>query len=192
MKTQFFLISVFYLLLFSCSEDVLEKTIFIPDEKYPELPAYTEWGYNSFGAFYEKNIIIATNEYNPCKIVYNKNGTLDFSLTGRYRGNKATLTFLFPLSEEVKTINDLKILHKKELDLTGNCIVKLDENTLEVSGGKLHFKRFQLLRIDEEVNRIILSGTFELTFQKNGSTESITNGRFDMGITDRDFYSNAE
>jgi hypothetical protein len=39
-----------------------------------------------------------------------------------------------------------------------------------------------------EENRIILSGTFELRFLKNGHPESISKGRFDMGITDKNFY----
>jgi hypothetical protein len=177
-------------MLFSCKEDVLEKTIFIPDKTYPELPAYTEWGYNSFGAFYEKDVIIATNDYTPCNIVYHHDGTLDFSLTGRYLGYQATLTFSFPLSE-VTTINDLKVLHQKVIPAK-DCIVKFKETTLEISGGELNFKRFQLLQVDEAVNRIILSGTFDLKFQKNGREETISLGRFDMGITDRDFYSNVK
>jgi hypothetical protein len=167
-------------------------TIFIPDEDNPELPAYTEWGYNSFGAFYERDIFKSTNNIVPCKIVYSY-GTLDFSLLGRYLSKEAVLTFSFPLSEEVKTIEDLSVLHNIRI-LTRDCIVKFEENssqiTLEVLSGELYFKRFQLLWVDEKVNRIILSGTFEVRFLKNGRPESISDGRFDMGITDKDFYSN--
>jgi hypothetical protein len=191
MKTHFFsFITIFSLLLFSCSSG-LDRTIFIPDEDNPELPAYTEWGYNSFGAVYEREVIYSTNYIVPCKIVY-KDGALEFSLIGRYLGRTTTLTFSFPLSE-VKTIEDLSALHNLQIDLTENCIVKLEDNntplTLEVLSGKLHFKRFQLLRVDEKLNRIILSGTFELRFLKNGRPESISDGRFDMGVTDNDFYS---
>jgi hypothetical protein len=169
----------------------LDRTIFIPDEDNPELPAYTEWGYNSFGAFYERDKIGSTNDIVPCKIVY-KDGRLDFSLIGRCQRNKTALTFSFPLSE-VKAIDDLSILHNFKVNLTENCIVTLEEEnsptTFEVLSGQLHFKRFQLLRVDEKVNRIILSGIFDLKFLKNGRPESISDGRFDMGITDRDFYS---
>ena len=102
------------------------------------------------------------------------------------------MTFSFPLSE-VKTIDDLSALHHLNIKLIENCTVTLEEKnsktTLEVLNGFLHFKRFQLLRVDEKVNRIILSGTFEMKFLRNGRPESISDGRFDMGITDKDFYS---
>ena len=193
MKTKISLIIIFSFLLFSCSSDNLDRTIFIPDEDDPELPAYTEWGYNSFGAFYERDKISSTNSIVPCKIVY-RNDTLNFSLIGRYASKETALTFSFPLSKEVENIEDLSVLHDFKIDLKGEeCTVKLEENsfpiTLEILNGELYFKRFQLLWVDEKVNRIILSGTFELRFLKNGRPESITNGRFDMGITDKDFYN---
>ena len=191
MKRYISILVVFSLLLFSCEENSLNRTIFIPDETNPELPAYTEWGYNSFGAIYERVNIVSTNDIVPCKIVH-KDGVLNFSLIGRYNHDKATLTFLFPLSE-VKTIEDLAVLHDLVVDLTDNCTVKLESNGLEtifdVLSGHLYFKRFQLLRVDEKINRIILSGVFEVKFLKNGLPETISFGRFDLGITDRDFYS---
>jgi len=192
MKNLIFILTIFSLSLFSCSKDgTLDRTIFIPDEENPELPAYTEWGYNSFGAFYERDLIISTNNLVPCKIVY-KEANLEFSLTGRYNREKVTLTFSFPISE-IKTIDDLSALHNFKIDLTQNGIVTLEENnsqtTFDILNGQLHFKRFQMLRVDEKVNRIILSGTFELRFLKNGRPETISDGRFDLGITDRDFYS---
>lgn len=190
MKTYLSISAIFSLLLFSCAKDSLDRTIFIPDAENPELPAYTEWGYNSFGAIYERENFVSTNSIVPCKIVH-ENGMLNFSLSGQY-DYKATLTFSFPLSK-VRTIEDLKILHDSIINLKESCIVKWEENyetaTFEVLSGQLHFKRFQLLRVDEKVNRIILSGTFEVRFTKNGRPENITDGRFDMGITDKDFLS---
>jgi hypothetical protein len=56
----------------------------------------------------------------------------------------------------------------------------------------LYFKRIQLLSIDDIENRIILSGTFGIKFLKNGLSETISDGRFDIGITDRDFHSFSE
>ena len=191
MKTYISTLVVCSLLLFSCEENSLDKTIFIPDKDYPELPAYSEWGYNSFGAIYERANFISTNDIVPCKIVY-RDGTLNFSLIGRHNRDNATLTFSFPLSE-VKTIEDLAALHNLTVNLADTGTVKLEENnsqtTFEVLSGQLWFKRFQLLRVDEQVNRIILSGIFEVKFLKNGLPENISYGRFDMGITNRDFYS---
>ena len=45
----------------------------------------------------------------------------------------------------------------------------------------------QLLKIDGEENRVILSGLFELRFLKKGRPETISDGRFDVGINN-DFY----
>ena len=192
MKTHISIFAIFSLLLFSCKKDRLDETIFIPDEDNFELPAYTEWGYNAFGAVYELETINSRYNAAPCKIVY-KNGALDFSLIGRISNFKAaTLTFSFPLLPEVKTIFDLDVLHDLTVNLAENCTVTLEVNdtqiTLEDVSGKLHFKRFQLLRVDEKINRIILSGIFDLTFKKNELSETISDGRFDMGITEKDFY----
>ena len=190
---NYLIIAFFYIFSVSCT-GVLDKTIFIPDETYPELPAYSEWGYNSFGAYYERNVFISTNDIIPCKIVYN-NGVLNFLLSGKVSSEKMILTFSFPLSE-VKTIADLAVLHNKTLDLTENCTVKMEiknaQTALEVSSGSLHFKRFQLLNVDEKFDRIILSGTFDVKFLKNGLPETVSNGRFDLGITNDNFNSNAK
>ena len=193
MKKYIAILAVLSFLMFSCSDETLDRTIFIPDEDNRSLPAYTEWGYNSFGAVYERRNFVAANHIVPCKIVY-QNGMLNFSLIGVQQSvsGQTALTFSFPLSE-VETIADLAVLHEMEINLTQNSTVTLEENnvetTLNVLGGTLHFKRFQLLRVDDKINRIILSGTFEIRFLRNGRPESISNGRFDLGITDRDFIN---
>ena len=200
MKTYICILSLFSSLLMSCSRDILDRTIFIPDENNPELPAYTEWGYNSFGAFFERNVLVSTHDIIPCKVVY-ENNMLSFSLIGQLRQyswsshafEKTTLTFSFPLSE-VKTIEDLSILHDTKIDLAEHTIVDMRiENipayTLDVLSGEIHFRRFQLLRVDGMLNRIILSGTFDLRFIRNEMPESISLGRFDIGLTERDFLS---
>ena len=65
-----------------------------------------------------------------------------------------------------------------------------NEKVINVIRGNLDFKRAQLLKVDDVVNRIILSGTFELQFFGTGSfPESFSDGRFDFGITSKDFYS---
>jgi hypothetical protein len=63
------------------------------------------------------------------------------------------------------------------------------ETTLNVLEGELFFKRAQLLRVDDEVNRVILSGTFDVRFLLNNLPAHISNGRFDMGITENIFYT---
>ena len=177
----------------ACSEDTLDKTIFIPDENDSTLPAYTEWGYNSFGAQYERDYFLSSDKIVPCKILYSE-GLMQFALTGTIRSNKEmTLMFIFP-SPQTNSYEDLQHLHNREIDLTDdNCEVRiLQDNTtikLDVISGKLHFKRIQLLNVDEEKNRVILSGIFDLRFWQNDFPTTISKGRFDMGINDSYFFA---
>jgi len=191
MKKFIYALSILAVFLTACSKSDLDRTIFIPDEENPSLPAYTEWGYNSFGADYERSVFVATNSIVPCKVVY-KSDTLSFALVGRCNRNDMTLTFSFPLSQ-IGTIEDLAVLNDYTVDLKTGATVSLTTNNvqaaLDVTDGQLYFKRFQLLRVDGQFNRIILSGTFDLKFLRNGLPETMSDGRFDIGITDRDFYS---
>jgi hypothetical protein len=129
----------------------------------------------------------------PSKILF-KDNQLQFSLSGIARYNQEmTLMFIFP-STEIKDYKELLQLHKTEIDLSAkSCIVKLlqngNEQILDVIKGKLFFKRVQVLSVDDQVNRVILSGTFELNFLQNNLPTSITNGRFDLGITENLFYA---
>ena len=196
MNTRISLLAVlvfFYIMIFSCSEDSLDRTIFIPDEDDYRLPAYTEWGYNSFGAEYERDYFLASNKIVPCKIMYN-NGELQFALQGTIRNkDEMMLLFIFPFTS-ISDYTDLVQLNDVEIDLSADngCIVKIIkdnvETMLDIIEGKLHFKRTQLLIVDEKVNRVILSGVFDLRFIGNLFPENISNGRFDLGITNSVFY----
>ena len=179
-------------LLASCSREELDRTIFIPDEDDHNLPAYTEWGYNAFGAEYERDYFLVSDKIVPCKILF-KDNQLQFSLSGTIRDSQEmTLSFIFP-EQQMLDYTDLLQLHNKEIDLTADgCTVKIlrgrNETVLHVFEGKLHFKRAQLLSVDDQVNRVILSGTFDLTFMQNDFPAFIYNGRFDLGITKSLFY----
>jgi hypothetical protein len=184
-----------------CSDDVMDKTIFIPDGNDGNLPAYTEWGYNSFGAKYERLYFLASEAIVPCKVIY-QNGLLNFSLSGNlrsyatgsdyyFRYEDMTLTFSFPYAR-MTAYADLVALHDTRIDLTGaSCTVTLERDNTPVDitlfGGYLFFKRAQLLGIDGVTDRVILSGYFDLQFLSNGKPESISSGRFDVGIN-MEFY----
>ena len=192
------LITIILLLSSLSCDDVyeMEETIFVPDENNKNLPAYTEWGYNSFGAMYERMYFFATKTIVPCKILY-QNGIMTFTLTGRIgsnhssgsSGEEMTLYFSFPVDEAVNSYKDLMMLHQKRINFTdSSCNVKMvrksvDEDITVLSGSNLFFKRVQLLRINDKENRAILSGTFELTFLRNQLPEVLSYGRFDVGIT---------
>jgi hypothetical protein len=173
----------------------LDKTVFIPDEDDRRLPAYTEWGYNSFGAEYERDYFLVSNSIVPCKMVYYKTSRkLLFSLNGTIRDRKEMmLLFTFPLTETVNNFSSLIQLDDVEIDLAAdNCTVKTvlgkDETVLAITEGTLHFRRAQLLKVDDDINRVILSGVFDLRFRENSLPSYISDGRFDMGITDNVFY----
>lgn len=195
---KFISIVFFLAAIVSCSTDdsQLDRTIFIPDEHDENLPAYTEWGYNSFGARYERTYFLASRSIIPCKIMY-ANDSLHFLMDGIcvniYPLSSMSLTMIFP-SERIANYDDLLVLHKKVVDLSNDCTVKLtsngNEKIIAVTRGELNFKRVQLLKVDDVDNRIILSGTFELQFSGTSSfPESFADGRFDFGITSREFYT---
>ena len=191
---KFFLVLWIGLLFSSCSKQSLDRTIFIPDSDDPKLPAYSEWGYNSFGAEYERDYFLASTYVFPCKILY-ENGMIHFLLSGNIRYNTGmSLLFIFPWTP-MNHFSDLVQLNDVEIDLSAaNCTVRMQQDNIEedlnIIQGSLHFKRAQLLTVDDMVNRVILSGVFDLQFVQNLFPATISNGRFDLGIDKRIFYTN--
>jgi len=179
------------LLICSCSEvKNFDKYIFIPDKEDPNLPACTELGYNTFGAKYG-NFYLLSSSNSSFGVDYH-NGMLDLWLDGRQvsadNAASISLTFSFP-SSPVHAYQDLASLNGTTIDLTGascNLIMRngyQKADTLIVSNGRLNFKQAKILRIDMADNRTILSGIFDAQFLRNGVQETISNGRFDLGIT---------
>jgi hypothetical protein len=171
----------------------LDRTIFIPDEENYRLPAYSEWGYNSFGAEYERDYFLASRLLFPCKIMY-QGGMLHFSLNGVIRNNaEMSLLFVFPWVQ-IGGFGDLVQLNNVEINLSSDdcAVIILQDNKetiLNIIDGKLHFKRAQLLTVDDLKNRTILSGVFDLQFLQNSFPSTISNGRFDVGIDKKVFYT---
>jgi hypothetical protein len=190
------------LLLSTCGEYYeMEETIFVADANDKNLPAYTEWGYNSFGAIFERRYFFSTNDIVPCKITI-QDGMMTFALSGRTgvrnpqsqnyysssTSNENTiLLFTFPVAEPMNVYQDLLTLHQKKVDLTDvSCELKMLNNSnledITLLSGNLFFKRAQLVRINDKENRVILSGTFEFAFLRNQLPEIMSEGRFDVGI----------
>ena len=193
---KYFIITILIAFFASCDESgpQMERTIFIPDPIDSNLPAYTEWGYNSFGAKINRNYFLASNHIIPCKIWY-KDDSLHFSISG-YIGDysETTLMFTFP-SEKLYEYVDLLTLNNKRIELTvSGCEVTLTQNgktkTLNILNGELHFRRAQKLLIDDQPNRVILSGEFNLRYisETDEFPISVSDGRFDFGINKDVFY----
>ncbi|MDR1860619.1 MAG: hypothetical protein LBR06_06850 [Bacteroidales bacterium] len=204
----------------ACSKtDEIDRTIFVPDTSDSNLPAYSEWGYNSFGAKYDRrSYFLASNSYVPCKIIY-KDDSLRVSFIGELNGDKATLTFAFALSSPVADISDLVVLRPatdgpdgNEYSISGaagkGCTINMVKETVTYPSGynsqpltsveninfidgSITFKRIQKLRVDERDERVILSGTFEAKRlnSSSGFPEALTDGRFDIGMSENDFIA---
>jgi len=194
MKKQILIFAILSFLLITCSTDKeLDRTIFIPDENDRTLPAYTEWGYNSFGAEYERDYFLASQRIVPCKMRY-ENDRLHFSLFGTIRDRtEMTLEFIFPAAQ-MRDFTDLAKLNNVIINLSDDdVIVKIwegkSESVLEITSGKLHFKRTQVLYVDDKIDRVILSGKFDLRFLDRGYPANISNGRFDLGMNEDYFFT---
>ena len=188
-------------LVAGCSKEYeLKKSIFIPDPDSPDLPAYTEWGYNTFGAFYERQLFLYSEQEIPAKIIY-AGGTTSFVLKGQknsygyyYWDNmkEMTLTFRLPAIQP-SSYHNLTILDKMKIDLSsedGLVTLFMDGETFEpeILQGELEFKRVQQLFVDTKETEVILSGVFSFQALVNGEPVSLSEGRFDVGIGIDNFF----
>jgi hypothetical protein len=169
--------------------DPLHVSLFIRDKDYPELPQYSEWGYNTFGAYLNKDAFVSYGSY--CSVSMS-----DTSLVLYFNGQKRTerhdttemamnISIPFTAPDQV---NILKVLNDTifEMENTGTVITIQDypdvaEKPLSITGGYLHFIRVQRLVVDNQPTEAIFSGVFEFTGELNGSSISFTHGRFDIG-----------
>lgn len=179
----------------SCSyndEIELSRSVFINDQANPGLPAYSEWGYNTFGAYIDRKVFVSENYELPTKVIVNGD-TLKMQFRGRMNNLPTTLRFWFigynPLSyEDLTSFND-KVINLK----SDNCIITYTQNdttkTLKIIEGEMHFIKAQNLYIDKELTRTILSGKFQFKTFFDNEPIAITNGRFDFGIGYENFYN---
>ncbi len=188
-------ISTMSLALASCQkmEDYdLTSTVFIEDPYYPGLPIYSEWGYNTFGAYIDRKPFVSTSYELPAKIFVNTD-TLHLILRGQMGYDNVDLKFsikgyspatYFELTElDGQTIN-LKESGRAVTLKIGNVTTEL--NLIE---GEIEFKRVQRLYIDEVPMRTIVSGYFNLKTFLNDEPIAISYGRFDLGIGYENFYN---
>lgn len=179
----------------SCSkmdEVPLSSTVFVEDSYYAGLPIYSEWGYNTFGAYIDRKIFVSSDDEVPAKIFVN-NDTLHFMLKGTKNYMPTSLTFsltgLSPQTEfdllalDDTTFNLKDSAHFVELNINNNAKI------LEIIEGELVFKRVQRLFIDEEMQRVIMSGTFRFKTFLDNEPAAVTNGRFDLGIGYENFFN---
>jgi len=189
-----------FMLLADCSkENELKKSVFIPDRESPELPAYSEWGYNTFGAFYDREIFVSTDAQVPSK-VFSSDTAMQLILEGEKRYDDYTsyseMSLKFTLEGFTpEQFGDLVALNDTIIDLKDpGCRVQVFEYYHEIPvnilSGRLYFKRVQNLSVDKQHIEAILSGYFEFQAIINDKPVTVSEGRFDVGIGSDNFYLN--
>ena len=84
MKKHIFILSTIILIIFTgCkNEDELKNSVYIKDSEYTDLPAYSEWGYNTFGAYYDRVAFISNDFIVPAKVTVS-DSQMSFILDGQ-------------------------------------------------------------------------------------------------------------
>ncbi len=187
---------IFSLLLNSSCEKtddfVLSQSVFIEDPYCPGLPVYSEWGYNTFGAYIDRKPFISTDYDLPVKIIVNTD-TLHMIMRGTMGGQDVELKFSMK-GFSPATHYDLTSLNNMTINLkqSGRKVTMIKNghvNVLSLIEGEMRFDRVQLLYVDEELTRTIISGHFNLKTFLDGEPAAISYGRFDFGIGYESFYN---
>lgn len=182
-------------MLLCCDGDYeLEKSYFITDPNFEYLPQYSEWGYNTFGAYVNRDPFIS-NDYTVPMRVISTDGNSFFAFSGERVSDDTE----FSITVELFNFNpseyaDLMDLHERTFDLasTGCDMLigdQLDGQPVQILSGSFQVKRAQYLLVDKSPEEVILSGVFEFQGIYNGETISVTHGRFDVGVGVTNFFA---
>jgi hypothetical protein len=181
--------------LLSCSKNDdynLSSSIFIEDTDFPGLPKYSEWGYNTFGAYIDRNPFVSTNEDIPSKVVV-RNDTLQLILKGSYKGEFAEMIFMLggynPRSHSQLTALNGDTIDLKHSPSKVQFRTKTAFYNFDIIEGELIFKKVQRLYVDEVETKCIVSGYFQLKTFMNDEPVAISQGRFDLGIGYDNFFN---
>lgn len=196
MRTNLFIaiLAVIVLTLNSCKKDnELSQSVFVSDPDNPDLPAYSEWGYNTFGAYYDREAFVASSSDIPVKVVVHDSATsFVFSGYKGYGSSKMSMTFiisgLLPNSyQDLVLLNDT-VFNLLKPAITVTITEGLTTVPITILEGQLTFKRAQNLFVDKVQKEVILSGYFDFKALINNVPVTISDGRFDVGIQNETFY----
>ncbi|MDO9154882.1 MAG: hypothetical protein Q7U47_14440, partial [Paludibacter sp.] len=103
----------------SCQSDVedtytLKKSIFIYDTENPGLPIYSEWGYNTFGAYIDRTVFVSDNN-NFTKIIVNGD-TMNILLKGTMNDKFASIKFSF-IGYPIADYTNLTVLNNVSINM---------------------------------------------------------------------------
>lgn len=197
MKIKYLIIIVVIIpFLFSSCEKMqdfnLSQTVFIEDPYCPGLPIYSEWGYNTFGAYIDRKAFTSTDYDLPMKIIVNTD-TMHMIFRGmmgsQYVDLKLSIKGFSGADHLALTELNGEVIDLKESGR--QAILKIGDETtlLNLIEGEISFSRVQHLYVDEELTRTIVSGYFNLKTFLEGEPIAISYGRFDFGIGYENFYN---
>jgi hypothetical protein len=187
---------LFIAITYSCSSDTeLSDSVYNPDIEYPGLPAYSEAGYNNFGANYDRSTFTYSQYEMPLKVTA-ANNELSFifqGINGNDHYNDLTLRFILPVSN-IDIYQDLLAYNDSIIDLSADDIkVEMisygNSKMIDVLEGELYFKRSQKVYLDDAEYGIILSGLFNFKYVVNNIPSTMSDGRFDCGVNNGNFYN---
>lgn len=189
-------LALILIIFVSCKKEeeyLLTQSVYIEDPVNPGLPVYSEWGYNTFGAYYDRVPIHSNDNIIPAKVFVNQD-TLHFLLQGNMQyGESISLKFSIkgfsPQNEyELVSLNNVNINLK---DPGRKVVFRIGGQThnLNIIEGELHFKKAQKLFVDNELFKTILCGTFRFKTFINNEPVSIYSGRFDVSIGYENFFN---
>jgi hypothetical protein len=169
----------------------LQRPIFVRDINNPDLPQYSEWGYNTFGAYFNDDVFVSSDYlWEPASVIQGDTAMI-LSFHGEKRSKTIDTTdviMYFTITrsstryeEFLFSLNDSVI----DLSKSSTSVLIMSDTTLYpvvINNGELHFKRVQNLIVDMQPMETIFSGTFEFQGMMNGSALDVTLGRFDVGV----------
>jgi hypothetical protein len=172
-------------------EDDLHRTIFIRDKQYRDLPEYSEWGYNTFGAFMNDDVFVSGENYWYPATISANDTAMTLSFLGEKRSKEKdttemTLSFVIPRNSPhddryLLDLND-EVFDLKNISVQVHIMPDTTIHPVTIQSGEIHFIRVQNLLVDNNPEETILSGTFEFQGILDGNPLSVTLGRFDVGV----------
>jgi hypothetical protein len=196
---RYIYILAFSFFLLGCDADYeLKQSVFIEDAASPGLPEYSEWGYNTFGAYYGRETFISNDTDVPLNVIHEDDVT-SFEFNGmlgkRYynQDNSFTMTVTYQ-GFNPETFKDLMNLHDVVIDLKDAEHTVVFSDTFgsyqaEILSGQFQIKRAQYLLVDKKPTQVILSGVFQMQAVVNGQAITISDGRFDVGVSPDNFFN---
>jgi hypothetical protein len=199
MRTYIIVLLIIFSIINGCKKDnELKKSVWVPDSEYKDLPAYSEWGYNTFGAYYDRQAFISNDLLVPAKVIVTDSITT-FELYGQlgesyYHGYPYQMVMKFSIPNfKPQQYTDLISLNNTTLNLEDSLcqVIVIKDNTeftVQILSGELTFKKVRNLLVDTKPVEVILSGYFEFRALINNEAITITDGRYDVGVGPDNFY----